>query len=178
MYRVRPMTAADIAPVLEIEREAFPTEHAPTSFDRELGNKLARYVVLSDEGGEGESVLGYAGMWFIVDEAHLLSIAVREDRRRRGLGELLLIAGIDLALRRDAETMTLEVRVSNLGAQELYLKHGFTRVGRRRGYYTDNNEDAFLMTVAHLTDNAYRARLAELRTALGERCGPYELMLD
>ncbi len=174
MYGVRPMTAADIPQVIEIELDAFPETRHPTDYRRELANKLARYLVLFEtaDGEEDQRLVGYAGLWFIVDEAHLLSIGVRTAYRRQGLGELLLLAGIDLALSRGAEMMTLEVRISNLGAQALYEKYGFVRVGRRRGYYPDNNEDAFLMTVQKLSAEPYQARLDALRTAHVQRLGP------
>ena len=172
MYRVRPMTADDIPHVERIELEAFPEMRAPTSYARELESKLSRYFVLE----AGGTIVGYAAMWFIVDEAHLLSIAVAEDCRRQGLGELLLIAGMEMAMRREADMMTLEVRVSNLVAQALYEKYGFVKAGRRRGYYTDNNEDAFLMTIEHVPEESNVARLAELKVLHERRVGAYEIV--
>lgn len=178
MYGIRPMVTGDLPQVAEIEREAFPEQRPATSFERELANKLARYLVLYETvEGSSERVLGHAGLWFIVDEAQLLTIAVRADHRRRGLGELLLIAGLDLATRREVRLMTLEVRVSNQQAQALYQKYGFMRVGRRRGYYTDNNEDAFLMTVEGLSDEAYQDRFRSLRAAYAARHGLSPIVL-
>ncbi|MBI4497197.1 MAG: ribosomal protein S18-alanine N-acetyltransferase [Chloroflexi bacterium] len=180
MYGVRPMCEDDIPEVMAIEREAFPGQPptSPESFQRELRNKLASYLVAYDgEGTPGARLLGYAGLWFIVDEAHLISLAVREDARRRGVGELLLIAALDLAIQREAQTMTLEVRVSNLPAQALYEKYGLGKVGRRRGYYPDNNEDAFLMTVEAIADAAYQRRLRQLKAAHAARLGAYQVAL-
>jgi ribosomal-protein-alanine N-acetyltransferase len=140
---VREMTQADIPQVAALERDAFAGEGITTPFARELANKLATYLVACCE----KDIVGYAGLWFIVDEAHLTSIAVREEQRRRGIGEQLLKASLQLAAARQAAMMTLEVRASNQAAQALYEKYGFKTVGVRRGYYTDNHEDAYLMTV-------------------------------
>lgn len=156
---VRPMTQADIPQVAALERDAFVGEGVTTPFARELANKLATYLVASSE----KDVVGYAGLWFIVDEAHLTSIAVREGERRRGIGELLLKASLELVLDRQATMMTLEVRASNQAAQALYEKFGFRKVGVRRGYYSDNHEDAYLMTVEGIDEPDYRQSLKSLR---------------
>jgi ribosomal-protein-alanine N-acetyltransferase len=86
-------------------------------------------------------VLGFVGIWFMADEAHVTTVAVREAYRRQGLGELLIIAALELARQRESRVATLEVRASNVGAQALYEKYGFARVGVRPKYYTDNNEE-------------------------------------
>ncbi len=119
----------------------------------------------------GDLVLGYAGQWLMVDESHLITIAMREDYRRRGLGEALLIAAIDQAVEAGARIMTLEVRASNLGAQELYEKFDFKKVGLRPRYYTDNNEDAVLMTSDILTSAAFQSRLKQLREESQRKVG-------
>ncbi len=113
----------------------------------------------------GQYILGYAGFWIMADEAHIISIAVRESCRRLGIGELLLISAIDLATELKARIITLEVRVSNTAAQSLYQKYGFIRVGLRRGYYTDNNEDAILMSVEDITSALFQAHLNQLKQA-------------
>jgi len=112
-----------------------------------------------------EYVVGFAGIWIMVDEAHVTNIAMRESYRRQGIGELLLIAIIDLAIKLNAHYITLEVRASNTAAQSLYLKHGFTQVGLRRGYYTDNGEDAILMTTENTTSATFQAHLQQLKQA-------------
>ena len=109
------------------------------------------------------NILGYASMWLMVDEAHLTSIAVRGTHRHRGIGELLLISIINLAAQLNAQVVTLEVRVSNLEAQALYEKYGFTKVGIRRGYYSDDGEDAVIMTTGRITSAPYQARFQELK---------------
>ncbi|MBM4462022.1 MAG: ribosomal-protein-alanine N-acetyltransferase [Chloroflexi bacterium] len=116
-----------------------------------------------------DTVIGYAAMWLMVDEAHLTSIAVRGTHRRLGIGELLLICMMDLALQLKAQVMTLETRVSNLEAQALYEKYGFAKVGMRRRYYSDNGEDAVIMTTDRITSASYQAKLRELRQRYVQR---------
>jgi ribosomal-protein-alanine N-acetyltransferase len=142
---LRSMSQEDILQVTEIDREAFPTQWPPANYERELKNGLAHYIVAGDEGRQ--YITGFAGLWMLVDEAHITNIAVREKHRRRGIGEGLLIGIIELAIELGAKLITLEVRASNSEAQKLYAKYGFVRVGLRRGYYTDNREDAVLMSI-------------------------------
>jgi ribosomal-protein-alanine N-acetyltransferase len=114
-------------------------------------------------------IVGYGGLWLSADEAHVTTIAVDPAHRRRGVGELLLNGLIDQAYELGAAMITLEVRVSNDAAQRLYLKYGFTVVGARRRYYTDNGEDALLMSIEALNAPAYRERLNALRRQLYAR---------
>ena len=111
-------------------------------------------------------IIGFAGMWQLFDEAHVTTIGVHPDYRGRGLGELLFVALIDEAIRRNVAWLTLEVRVSNVTAQNLYQKYGFTVQGRRPRYYSDNNEDAYIMWSESLKDPVYRDRLAQYRRDL------------
>ncbi len=110
-------------------------------------------------------ILGFAGFWIMADEVHIISIAVREDYRRLGIGESLLISTIDQAAELTARIITLEVRASNIDAQNLYRKYGFNTVGLRRGYYTDNKEDAVLMTLEDITSASFQRRLNQLKQA-------------
>ncbi|HEY8691706.1 MAG TPA: ribosomal protein S18-alanine N-acetyltransferase [Chloroflexota bacterium] len=96
------------------------------------------------------TLYGYAGLWLMVDEAHITTIAVRPESRGKGLGELVLCGLVDTALEVSARIITLEVRVSNTVAQNLYLKYGFKQSGLRRRYYSDNNEDALIMTAENI----------------------------
>lgn len=114
-------------------------------------------------------LVGYGGVWLSVDEGHITTIATAPEHRGRSVGELLLISLIDQALDLGAERITLEVRVSNTVAQQLYLKYGFEPVGRRPRYYTDNGEDAMLMTTPLIHEAAYQEQLKRLRDALYER---------
>ena len=107
----------------------------------------------------------------MVDEAHLISIAVREEYRRLGIGELLLISIADLAAKLKARIITLEVRASNIAAQRLYYKYGLDLVGLRPCYYSDNGEDAVLMTAENITSASFRARLQQLRQAYSRKWG-------
>jgi ribosomal-protein-alanine N-acetyltransferase len=122
--------------------------------------RLARRLGPAVRPGPGPSpngarpVVGYAGYWFVVDEAHISTIAVHPEWRGRGVGEHLLVHLLGQALDLGAVAATLEVRVSNTAAQNLYRKYGFEQVGRRRRYYRDNGEDALLMTAA--MRNGYR----------------------
>jgi ribosomal-protein-alanine N-acetyltransferase len=112
-------------------------------------------------------IIAYAGMWQIAEEAHISTIAVHPDWRGNKLGELLVWTLIWVAIKQNAELVTLEVRISNEVAINLYRKYGFVVSGRRRGYYRDNNEDAHIMALTPL-DAAYRARLARYGRALAE----------
>jgi ribosomal-protein-alanine N-acetyltransferase len=118
-----------------------------------------------------EYVAGFIGIWFMVDETHVVTVAVRESERRRGVGELLLLAAFDLSREKGLHVLTLECRVSNLAAQALYEKYGFQRLGIRNRYYTDNNEDALIMTTRSLEDPAYAEQIEALRRQHQERWG-------
>jgi ribosomal-protein-alanine N-acetyltransferase len=119
--------------------------------------------------GRPGAVLGYAGMWLMVDEAHITTIAIRTMWRGKGLGELLLISLIEAAIAVGAQRMTLEVRVSNEAAQKLYRKHGFDQEGTRHRYYSDNNEDAYIMTTGSIQDAGYQERMHDQTLALQRR---------
>ncbi len=118
-----------------------------------------------------EYAVGFAGFWIMADEAHIISIAVREEYRCQGIGERLLISAIDLATELNARIITLEVRASNTTAQNLYDKYGFTQVGLRPGYYTDSKEGAVLMTAENITSASFQARLQQLKQAHSKKWG-------
>lgn len=184
-YYVSLMCQEDIYQVAEIDREAFPTMMPPTDFQRELGSPLAHYIVAYD--GERElassrlsgdktapperNIVGFAGFWVMAGEAQIVNIAVRQSYRRQGIGELLLISLIDLAMEINAHLITLEVRVSNTAAQSLYTKYGFALKGLRRGYYSDNKEDAVVMTAENIGSAPFRKRLNQLKQAHSRRWG-------
>ena len=108
-------------------------------------------------------IAGFSGIWLMVDEAHVTNIAVRKEYRGKGLGELLIIATIDLARELKASVMTLEVRKSNTVAQKLYKKYLFMEAGLRRGYYLDNKEDAIIMSTENINSTPFTANLERLR---------------
>jgi ribosomal-protein-alanine N-acetyltransferase len=130
------------------------------------GNDAAAEVVTAQDM---PFIVGYASIWMMVDESHLTSIAVRKSHQHQGIGELLLIAIIKLSLQMRAQVVTLEVRASNRLAQALYAKYGFKNVGIRRRYYTDNSEDAVIMTTDKITSPTYQAKLQELEAKCMER---------
>ncbi len=157
---IRPMTEADLPSVQLIERASFTTPWPPQAYRQELeANRLAHYLVALI----GEQFVGYGGIWLMVDEAHVTTFAIHPAYRRRRIGERMLIALLDLAVDRHAREATLEVRLSNLPARRLYEKYGFRPVGIRPRYYSDNQEDALIMTTEPLATPAMLARLARLR---------------
>ena len=132
-----------------IEQDSFATPWSRASLENEItNNPCARYLVICEHG----EVLGYAGMWLVLDEAHITNVAIRRDSRGKGLGEKLMRALVQLAADSGMNWMTLEVRASNAPAQGLYKKLGFINVGRRKNYYEDNREDAILMALEHLPE--------------------------
>jgi ribosomal-protein-alanine N-acetyltransferase len=162
--------------VLRDEREGEPAEKSSDE-DGENDQRgrhhfsFLRWPLRSGDGQQPNRgrILGYAGMWLMVDEAHITTIAVRTAWRRRGFGELLLVSLVDAARDMGISRMTLEVRVSNESAQNLYDKYGFERRGTRPRYYSDNNEDAYIMTTGDVRDAAYGHRLDEKRRSLLRR---------
>jgi ribosomal-protein-alanine N-acetyltransferase len=154
------MTLADLDAVHAIEKASFTTPWPSYAYRNELEtNRLAQYLVVR----AGNEVVAYAGVWFMVDEAHVTTFAVAPAWRRRGIGRRLILAVLDLAITRGAREATLEVRLSNIAARRLYEKYGFRPVGIRPRYYSDNHEDALIMTTEPLMSQAMIARLAARR---------------
>ena len=148
-FEIRPMRMEDIDDIMEVEHHSFTIPWSRASFVQELTeNKCARYLVLSDGG----KVWGYAGMWLVLDEGHITNVAIHPDKRGLGLGERLMRALVQLAADTGLDWMTLEVRRSNITAQNLYHKVGFIDVGYRKRYYSDNQEDALIMALEHLPE--------------------------
>jgi ribosomal-protein-alanine N-acetyltransferase len=144
MISIRPMVLADIPMVMEIDRLSFALPWSENSFRKELTqNEQAHFFAAVEDD---ERVIGFGGYWYIVDECHISTIAVHPERRRRGIGEMLLVSMLKQAVSLGAKMATLEVRDSNKAAIHLYYKYGFVGVGLRRHYYRDNGEDAVLMT--------------------------------
>ena len=162
---LRPMRPADVARIAEIDRQTFgPGAWPARAFRQELQtNKLARYFVI--EAGSGAPLLGYIGLWTVIDEVHVVTIAVDPAFQRQGLGEALILRALDLAAEVGAERVTLECRPSNGAALRLYGKYEFVEAGRRPRYYPDNQEDAVILTVYEVSGPGFRARLEERRAA-------------
>jgi len=183
-YLIRSMRWDDVSVVMAIEHESFPLPWSSYTYRHELTeNTHSHYIVMQTRaaGPDARSwwlrmlrpasppIIGYAGYWLITDEAHISTIAVTTRWRRHGLGELLLLTMIEQALGMDAVMVTLEVRVSNQVAQNLYQKYGFVMTGTRPRYYRDNDEDAYIMTVEAVNGSEYQRRLAEMKAALWTR---------
>lgn len=198
-FFLEPMRPSDVPQVQDIERRSFTTPWSATTYLRELGSPdQCRYLVVRSsptqprhQGAETSRrnwlatllpalfsspdppspypVVAYGGIWLNVDEGHITTIASAPEVRGRGVGELVLNGLIDAAQDLGATALTLEVRVSNEVAQNLYHKYGFESHGIRRRYYTDNNEDALIMWTPSIHTPDYRARLRNLRLRLADR---------
>jgi ribosomal-protein-alanine N-acetyltransferase len=146
--------------VLAIEARVYPRPWSASLFLSELAQKSSRSYLVARHEGE---VIGYAGMMFTGLEAHITNIAVDPDFHGRKVGSRLLMRLVTEAIARGARTLSLEVRVSNVPAQSMYGKFGFSVVGVRKGYYIETKEDALVMVVEDATTNEYRLRLQSLR---------------
>lgn len=164
------MTLEDLDEVLEVEHGAFTTPWSRRQFVSELTqNSYAVYLVIK----RGRRTIAYGGMWALLGEAHVTNIAVRAEERGRKIGDLLLRSLLLEAESRNCLKVTLEVRRSNVVAQNLYRKYGFLERGVRRGYYTDDGEDAFIMVREGVKgDPALRVPPAEEAEAAPEPDGP------
>ena len=136
-----PLEDCCIDDVVSISIMSFPIAWTKEAFQNELTNKFARYVVAVKD----DVVIGYGGMWVILDEAHVTNIAVHPEYRGIGAGALIVEALLDICRYEKATSITLEVRRSNETAQSLYRKYGFLEEGVRKSYYEDNKEDAIIM---------------------------------
>ena len=193
IYVIRPMEQDDIPQVARIDQEAFPDEwmfRLQSSYKRDLDSPSMRYVVacvnngdVSKPSGErmrklpwfrqvlnygncldsSEYIVGFAGFWMILHEAHIIAIATTNDYRRIGIGEGLLISAIELAALLNANVVTLEVRASNKIAQALYNKYGFQVVGRRVKYYSSDGEDALIMSTDNIGSDSFQACFQQLK---------------
>lgn len=171
MLTIEAMGLDDLPAIQAIEQASFTTPWPPHAYRSEIEtNRLATYVVARIDG----RVVAYAGMWLMVDEAHVTTFAVHPGWRRRRIGERLLLALLDLAVDRHAREATLEVRLSNLAARRLYEKYGFQPVGLRPRYYSDDNEDALIMTTDRLDESRMQGRIARLREELDASPPPGE----
>ena len=142
--RFRWMTYGDIDAVLAVENASFSAPWSREAFENEMTiNQFAKYLLLEVDG----TVVGYCGLWLVMDEAHITNVAVVPELRGRKLGEKLMVKVMDMLRDEGVKMMTLEVRVSNYIAQSLYEKLGFLKGGIRKNYYSDNGEDALVMWV-------------------------------
>ena len=175
-YKVDSLKPDQSAISLEVSRDN-PVEPNPLS---RVVDKLKR-IVGSDDAETPQSadlVVGYVSLWYMGEEGHVVSIAAREAYRGKGIGELLLMGIISLAMMRGSTEVTLEVRKSNYTALALYTKYGFTQVGLRKGYYTDNNEDALVMTTAPIQTLEYQQFFNHLRELHAGKWGGAPLVIE
>lgn len=196
-FYIEPMRPEDVPEVSDVERQCFTNPWPQSAYRRELRSPqnntyivLRRYLNGEESEDSVESrgrigilpfrrrtavqqrtdpIVGFAGMWIVMDEAHITTIGVLPEYRGNGLGELLMVTLCTEAMRHGAEWVTLEVRVSNESAQALYRKYGFTQQGIRRRYYSDNGEDAYIMWSPPLREPEYVRHFQELRDVLSAR---------
>jgi len=197
-YIIRRMQYEDIPQVAQIDREAFPGEwvfRSQAAYKQDLDNPSIRYIVAcrdkhaTESGGQvmprpswfkrvfsyerrlntREYIVGFSGFWMMVGEAHIIAIGVRNGYRKLGIGEGLLIATIELAQTMNANIVTLEVRASNMVAQELYEKYGFRVTGRRLRYYSSDGEDAIIMSTDGITSLPFQASFQQLKKDYAQR---------
>lgn len=138
------MDEASVNDIFNISKECFSTPWSIESIKAELTNPLAKYIIALDE--ENNKVVGFVGTWIIVGEASITNIAVTSSYRNQGIANNLIKSLINTCLDFNCYLINLEVRASNIKAQNLYKKNGFLVDGLRKGYYEDNKEDAILMT--------------------------------
>ena len=155
-----------------------PVAAAPAGQGRNRGGRITRAVkrILGvDPDAEPptpELIAGYLGLWAVIDEGHITSVGVRNSHRGQGIGELLIIGAVEASKLLNCRAVTLEVRVSNEVAQNLYKKYGFKTVGRRKRYYSDNGEDAYIMTTDPIDTPDYSALFTDLTHRHSHRYGP------
>lgn len=136
------MTAVDARELAELDKICFDIPWSQKSFEDEAGNNLATYFIAKDNG----KIIGYAGFWSVSGEGDITNVAVLPEYRKRGIASALLESVIKKSRSLDLSLLTLEVRKSNFAAQNLYSKYGFEIIGERKRYYSDNHEDALIMT--------------------------------
>ncbi len=181
-FVVEPMAVSDLGDVMVIERLSFssPWSERAYRFEIEQNENSVMLVVrpafplslwdrIRGRAGVRSPVLGYGGLWLLVDEAHISTIAVHPQWRSKGLGELVLLSLVEQGAERGMQNATLEVRVSNEVAQGLYHKLGFEIAGRQKRYYSDNNEDAFIMVTPPFDTPGFMENLRRCRAELQAR---------
>jgi len=158
--KIDTMEVADLDDVMEIEHASFSLPWSRWMFEKELMDRKHSQFFVARSGDE---IAGYIGFWLVLEEVHIVTIAVRSDYRRRGIGSILMLEALNEALRLGAERATLEVRVTNLPAQDLYKKLGFITVAIRKRFYSDTGEDAYVMWLYNL-----KSRIREIRKQVRE----------
>ncbi len=138
---IRDMNINDVDGVFEVEKNCFEHYWSKGEFEKEIKNNVARYLVAEID----DKIVGYVGIWFIAGEGHITNVAVHSDYRGLKIGDKLINQLVSKCIENKIFAITLEVRVSNKVAQNLYKKYGFKLAGIRKEYYSDNKEDAMIM---------------------------------
>ncbi len=159
----RPMSLDDMPTVVELERATYPQPWPEEIFTDELGRLDRAYVVAERNG----VLVGFGGLMFVEQYAHVTTLAVKAEARKAGLGTRLMLELVVAGLARGAQNLTLEVRATNEAAQRLYNRFGMVAVGVRKHYYRD--DDAVIMWATDIDQDDYAARIDEIRAALGEQ---------
>jgi len=154
------------------DRKSAGKETKPGLVDR-IRRIFSRSQVPDEDPPEEIAILGYAGMWIMADEAHVTSIASHKEHRHQGIGEVLLINLIELAMTKHARIVTLEARVSNLVAQNLYYKFSFDKLGVRKAYYLDNKEDAVIMSTEYIGSPSFKEKFSKVKQAYRQKSGAF-----
>jgi ribosomal-protein-alanine N-acetyltransferase len=172
---IEPMSRRDLRRgVMAIEAVSYPKPWSQGVFESELAQVRSgarRYLVARRINGAGRNrgpIVGYAGLWFNADEAHITNVAVQPEQQRGGIATALILALAEAALDRGCDAWTLEVRVSAEGAQELYRRFGFAPAGVRARYY-ENTEDAIVMWCNDIQGDDYRSLLDSIRVGADQR---------
>lgn len=158
------MEKTDIDDVLKLEELSYGKHHwSKDSFYNELANNLAHYYSALDEN---KNLLGYAGCWHIFEEAHITTLSVHPEARRKKVAQALLMKIFDDCYKNEIKYITLEVRESNIPAIMLYEKNGFKSIGTRKGYYQDNNEDALIMFTENIWYEKFKTLYNQNKSAM------------
>lgn len=182
IFHIKRMKNKDVQQCEILDRQIFFSDSSRTYFSKELKKNNTEYFIISMEEKKDKffyiclkllfwllpycktnfKIVGYIGLWYILEEAHIVSIGVDQGYRNCGLGEFLMIKAIDSAINKNSELVTLEVRISNHSAQKLYSKFGFNEVGIRKNYYLDDREDALIMTTDSILNSNYQEKFNKI----------------
>ena len=170
--KVEKMTTDDVDEVFQIEELIHPEHHwSKDSFYNELANKLASYYCVKDNSGK---ILAYIGFWKIIDEAHITSLAVHPDYRKKQLAQVLLIQAVNDCYKDMIKYITLEVRESNVPAIKLYEKFLFDSIGKRKNYYQDNGENAIIMFTQNIWYDTFKNNFRNLSDSINKVSVSYD----